>query len=309
MVATTPAPQERLIQEFAATSRSRRDTFVSTPYALRRESRGVASTTTARVRALANGQAATGAAAAVQEAVGSVSVSPAEVRTGKHSCPRFANYRHVDLSNKLSDEKYKTWHLEICVISNLLAPLAGEETISDQDTKDQRPCFCQRVGAAHAGNIYASRRTRVTRGVINLVGPAHLLTLLMIITATIREKMCDTSVDGSSKDIDNFKLRLGQSLPEDETVSLPISNVIGVYPDLVREQEMRLRRDECITWEEANEWQLLPGHAHQETGRQRGDRGSSGGQGMKRQVVSAIGNKSRGGRRSHDGSTDEDTLI
>ncbi|KAF4034257.1 hypothetical protein GN244_ATG13794 [Phytophthora infestans] len=135
-------------------------------------------------------KAATGAAAAVQEAVGSVSVSPAEVRTGKHSCPRFANYRHVDLSNKLSDENYKSWHLEICVISNLLAPLAGEEIISDQDTKDQRPCFRQRVGAAHAGNIDASRRTRVARGeYINLVGPAHLLTLLMIITATIREKM------------------------------------------------------------------------------------------------------------------------
>lgn len=90
-------------------------------------------------------------------------------------------------------------------------------------------------------------------------------------------------------------------------MSLLISNVIGVYPDLVREQEMRLRRDECTTWEEANEWQLLPGHAHQETGRQRGDRGSSGGQGMKRQVVSAIGNTSRGGRRSHDGSKSSGT--
>ncbi|KAG2800876.1 hypothetical protein PC116_g16545 [Phytophthora cactorum] len=172
---------------------------------------------------------------------------------------------------------------EMCTIfdaSNLLPPLLGDERIENQHKGAQRRCFAQRLRVAQREIVMALSEDLQGRfsNIIERADPVLLWHTLAghfdsqpgVNVVFLKRDMLnsrlqrDERLDQYLNDIDDLKNRLpctNQQLPEAEAVSILLSNTVGVYPGVVNEHEVRLARDEAITWEQAIERLRLAAHA------------------------------------------------
>ncbi|OWZ09592.1 Integrase, catalytic core protein [Phytophthora megakarya] len=196
--------------------------------------------------------------------------------------------------------------------SNLLPPLLREERLEDQRNDAQRRCFEQRLRVAQRELVMALSEDIQGRfsSTINRADPILLWRTLGehfdsnpgVNVVFLKRDMLnrrlqhDERLDSYIKDIDDYKTRLrraNQQLPEEEAVMILLSNTVGVYPAVVNEHEVRLARDETISWEQAIERLRLAEHSRQETERQQG-------RSVQRDVA-YVGNRGGGGGRGGGG--------
>lgn len=216
---------------------------------------------------------------------------------------------HVAPNARLTDDNYKTWRSEMCTIldaSNLLPPLIREERLEDQHNEAQRRCFQQRLRVAQRELVMALSEDLQGRfySVIERADPILLwrtlsehfdnnpgVNVVFIKRGMLNRRLQqDERLEKYIKDIDDYKTKLRRAnlqLPEEEAVSILLSNMVGVYPAVVHEHEVCLARGEVISWEQAIERLRLAEHARREAERQQGR--------IVQQEVTFVGHRGAGG--------------